>query len=45
MAGKNNTVVKVALSPLPSAKKIAIRGLYEVMWGAKPRNYGKKVGL
>ena len=45
MAGKNNTVMKVAQKPLPSAKKIAKRGLYEVMWGAKPRNYGKKVGL
>ena len=45
MAGKNNTVVKVAWKPLPSAKKIAKRGLYEVMWGVKPRNYGKRVGL
>ena len=45
MAGKNNTVVKVARKLLPSAKKIAKRGLYEVMWGTKPRNYGKRVGL
>lgn len=45
MAGKKNTVVRVARSPLPSAKKIATRGLYEVMWGAKPRNHGKRVGL
>ena len=44
MAGKNNTVVKVARKPLPSAKKIATRGLYEVMWGAKPRNYEKRIG-
>ena len=45
MAGKKNTKVRVALSPLPSVKKIATRGLYEVMWGAKPRNYGKRIGL
>lgn len=44
MAGKNNTVVKVARKPLPSAKKIATRGLYEIMWGAKPRNYEKRIG-
>lgn len=28
--------------PLPSAKKIATRGLYEIMWGGKKRDYGKK---
>ena len=28
---------------LPSPKKIAKRGLYEIMWGAKPRDYGKRV--
>ena len=45
MTGKNNTVVKVARKPLPSAKKIAKRGLYEVMWGAKQRDYGKRIEL
>lgn len=28
---------------LPKPKKIAKRGLYELMWGAKSRNYGKKL--
>lgn len=28
---------------LPSAKKIATRGLYEMMWGAPQRDYGKRV--
>jgi hypothetical protein len=42
---KNKGLSKVRKQPLPSAKKIATRGLYEVMWGAKPRNYGKYVGL
>ena len=28
---------------LPKPKKILKRGLYEVMWGAKPRNYKKKL--
>ena len=45
MAGKKNTKVRVARSPLPSAKKIATRGVYEAMWGAKPRKYGKRIGL
>ena len=45
MAGKNNTVFKMPKKPIPSAKKIATRGLYEIMWSATPRDYGKKVGL
>lgn len=45
MAGKKNTVVRMARMPLSSAKKIATRGLYEIMWGAKLRNYRKRVGL
>jgi hypothetical protein len=46
MAGKRNKgLPKVRKQPLPSAKKIATRGLYEVMWGAKKRDYGKYVGL
>lgn len=34
---------KITSSPLPKPKKIIKRGLYEMMWGAKPRNYGKRV--
>ena len=30
-------------SLLPSAKKIEKRGLYEIMWGTKPRNYEKRI--
>ena len=30
-------------SLLPSPKKIMKRGLYEIMWGAKPRNYAKRI--
>ena len=29
--------------PIPSPKKIATRGLYEAMWGAKPRDHGKRI--
>lgn len=29
--------------PISSPKKIATRGLYEIMWGAKPRDQGKRV--
>lgn len=28
---------------LPSPKKIAKRGMYELLWGAKPRDYSKRV--
>ena len=38
--GKKFSIPK---KPLPSAKKIATRGLYEVLWGAKKRDYGKRV--
>lgn len=34
---------KISTSLLPKPRKIAKRGLYEIMWGAKPRDYGKKV--
>ena len=37
--------MRISKNLLPSPKKIAKRGLYEVMWGAKPRDYGKRVGL
>lgn len=44
--GKENNMAKrkfhIPGKPLPSAKKIATRGLYEIMWGGKKRNYGKK---
>jgi len=36
--------VRVPKKPLPSAKKIATRGLYEILWGGKKRDYGKRVG-
>lgn len=28
---------------LPSPKKIAKRGMYELLWGVKPRDYSKRV--
>jgi hypothetical protein len=28
---------------LPSPKKILKRGIYEMMWGASTRDYGKRV--
>lgn len=28
---------------LPSPKKIVKRGMYELLWGAKPRDYSKRV--
>lgn len=34
---------KISTSLLPKPRKIAKRGLYELMWGAKPRDYEKKV--
>lgn len=43
MAGRRNTKMRMPKSPWPSAKKIAKRGLYELMWGAKPRDYSKRV--
>jgi len=45
MAGKNNKTFKMPKHPLPKPKKIATRGLYEMMTGSQPRNYGKRVGL
>ena len=45
MAGKNNTVVRMPKHPLPKPKKIMTRGMYELMTGTKPRNYGKRLGL
>ena len=43
MAGRKNQIFKMPKSLLPSAKKIVKRGLYEIMWGAKPRNYEKRI--
>jgi len=40
MSKKRITVPK---SLLPSPKKIATRGLYEMMWGAPTRDYGKRL--
>lgn len=28
--------------PLPKPKKVLKRGLYELMWGGKKRDYGKR---
>ena len=30
---------------MPKPSKILKRGLYEAMWGAKSRDYGKYVGI
>lgn len=35
--------VKMPKSLLPKPSKIVKRGLYEMMWGAKPRDYGKRL--
>ena len=43
MAGRKNQIFKMPKLLLPSAKKIAKRGLYEIMWGSKPRNYEKRI--
>ena len=43
MAGKNNIKFRMPKSLLPGAKKIAKRGLYEIIWGVKPRNYEKRI--
>lgn len=38
-----NTHFHIPKSPIPSPKKIATRGLYELMWGAEHRDYNKRV--
>lgn len=43
MAGKGNKKFKIPKKPIPSAKKIMTRGLYEIMWGGPKRDYGKRV--
>ena len=35
--------IYIPKKPLPSPSKIFKRGLYEAMWGAKPRNYSKRI--
>jgi hypothetical protein len=35
--------IRITKSALPKPSKIAQRGLYEMMWGAKTRDYGKRV--
>ena len=37
--------MRIRKQPLPKPSKILKRGLYEAMWGAKPRGYGKYVGV
>lgn len=37
--------MRIKKQPLPKPSKILKRGLYEVMWGVKPRDYGKHVGV
>ena len=43
MAGNGNRTFRIPKKPIPSAKKIATRGLYEILWGGKKRDYGKRV--
>lgn len=43
MAGRKNKVFRVPKSIIPRPKTIAKRGLYELMWGAPQRDYGKRV--
>ena len=38
-----NSHFHIPKSPIPSPKKIATRGLYEIMWGAEHRDYDKRV--
>lgn len=38
-------IKKIPKTPFPQPKKILTRGMYELMWGAKPRNYAKRVGI
>lgn len=49
VAGKTNIYWKKIVNkkgrkllPLPKPKKVLKRGLYELMWGAKPRDYGER---
>ena len=42
MAGRHNTKIRMPKNPFGSPSKIMKRGLYEIMWGAKPRDYSKK---
>ena len=37
-----NTKMHIPKTPIPSPKKIATRGLYEIMWGAEHRDYNKQ---
>lgn len=37
--------VSIPKKPLPSAKKIATRGIYEIISGSKQRNYGKRIKI
>ena len=37
--------MRIRKQPLPKLSKILKRGLYEAMWGAKHRDYGKYVGV
>ena len=43
MSRRKSGKVKIPTSLLPKPKKILKRGLYEAMWGAKPRDYGKRL--
>ena len=38
-------MIRIRRNDLPSDKKIMKRGVYEIMWGDKKRDYGKYVGL
>lgn len=44
MSGKGNKKFKIPKKPLPSPKKIATRGLFEILSPNSPkRDYGKRV--
>ena len=43
MSGHRNKNFRIPKKPIPSTKKIATRGLYEILWGGKKRDYGKRV--
>lgn len=43
MAGKKNKIFRMSQSLIPSPKKIAKRGLYELMWQSKPQDYSKRL--
>lgn len=35
--------IRIPKTPFPKPKKIMARGMYELMWGSKPRDYNKRI--